>query len=202
MSVTDVTAKGADQRARVLDAAIQSIAEQGPERVTVRNIASRAGISPSHVLYYFGSRDQILVETLRWSEEELAERRRTELARFRAPARALRRFVELYLPDGPQDLRWNLWHQVIARPPTSTATAELIGALEQGWVDDLAELVAEGQRQGAFKPVDPQPFALRARLLMDGVAGDIALGLAGRTRAWGVNFVQTTVLEWLDVHSG
>lgn len=192
--------KGADQRGRVLAAAIEAIAERGPERVTVRDIASRAGISPSHVLYYFGRRDQILVETLRWSEEELTVRRKSELARLRSPAKALRWYVQHYLPTDAGDLRWNLWNQVIARPPTDPDTVSMVGKLEQAWVDDLADLVQRGQRSGLFGPVDPEAFALRARLLMDGVASEIVLGVPGRTASWGIELVEDALLAELAVH--
>lgn len=186
--------KGSEQRDRVLAAAIEAIAERGPDRVTVRNIASRAGISPSHVLYYFGRRDRILIETLRWSEEELTQRRRAELGRLRSPRKALRRFVALYLPVGAVDLRWNLWNQLVARPPTDLETVALVAAMEREWVDDLVEIVRNGQRSGVFAASDPEAFALHARLLMDGVANEIVLGLSGRGAAWGIAFV-TSALE-------
>jgi AcrR family transcriptional regulator len=191
--------KGVDQRARVLRAAIEAIAERGPERVTIRDIAARADISPSHVMYYFGRRDRILVETLRWSEEELSVRRRSELGPLRSPAKALRRFVRLYLPTATEDLRWNLWHQIIARPPTDAQTLTLVAALEQEWVDDLDVLVREGADAGEFAVDDPAEFALRARLLMDGVASDIVLGLPGRTPTWGVGLVTAALEKELGV---
>ncbi len=193
------SAKGADQRDRVLAAAIEAIAERGPERVTVRDIASRAGISPSHVLYYFGRRDRILIETLRWSEAELARRRRAELGRLRSPRNALRRFVALYLPQGGVDLRWNLWSQLTARPPTEAETLAMVGALEQAWVDDLAGIARKGRELGAFEVRDPEAFALRARLLMDGVAGDVLLGVPGRSAAWGIAFVRRALEAELGV---
>jgi AcrR family transcriptional regulator len=197
-----VGTKGSEQRDRVLAAAIEAIAEHGPDRVTVRDIASRAGISPSHVLYYFGRRDRILVETLRWSEEELTQRRRAELGRLRSPVKALRRFVALYLPVDAVDLRWNLWNQLVASPPTDPETVAMVGAMEREWVDDLVELVRKGHEAGAFAVSDPEAFALHARLLMDGVANEIILGLSGRSAAWGVAFVTSALERELGVNSG
>jgi len=195
-------AKGSDQRDRVLAAAIEAIAERGPDRVTVRDIAARAGISPSHVLYYFGRRDRILIETLRWSEEELKKRRRSELGRLHSPMKALRRFVALYLPVDAVDLRWNLWNQMSARPPTDPETLAMVGALEQEWVDDLVELIRDGNQRGEFAVSDPETFALRARLLMDGVASDILLGLPGRSSSWGVAFVNSALERESGVRRG
>jgi AcrR family transcriptional regulator len=201
-AVRKLGAKGSEQRDRVLAAAIEAIAERGPDRVTVRDIASRAGISPSHVLYYFGRRDRILIETLRWSEADLTQRRRAELGRLRSPLKALRRFVALYLPVDAVDLRWNLWNQLVARPPTDPETLAMVGALEREWVDDLVELVRNGRETGAFSVSDPEAFALHARLLMDGVANDIVLGLPGRSASWGVAFVSSALESDLGVQRG
>lgn len=201
-TVRAVGTKGSGQRDRVLAAAIEAIAERGPDRVTVRDIASRAKISPSHVLYYFGRRDRILVETLRWSEEELTQRRRAEFGRLRSPLKALSRFVALYLPVDAVDLRWNLWIQMIARPPTDPETLAMVEAMEQNWVDDLVELVRNGREVGAFSVSDPETFALRARLLMDGVASDILLGIPGRSASWGVAFVRSALETELGVQRG
>ena len=45
--------RGDAGRARVIQAAIEAIAESGPDRVTMRQIAAIAGMSPGHVTYYF-----------------------------------------------------------------------------------------------------------------------------------------------------
>lgn len=44
-------------RARVRDAALELFAEQGEDRVTMRQVADRAGVSPALVVHHFGSRD-------------------------------------------------------------------------------------------------------------------------------------------------
>ena len=78
----------------------------------------------------------------------------------------------------------------------------MVGALEQGWVDDLATLVRRGQDLGVFGTADPDSVALRARLLMDGVASDIVLGLPGRNADWGIRLVTQALGVELGVRSG
>lgn len=194
-----VRTKGADQRDRVLAAAVDAIAERGPHRVTVRDIASRAGISPSHVLYYFGKRENILMETLRWSESELSIQRGSELVAAGSALQQLVRFVELYLPVDAGDVRWNLWNQVIAAPPRTAETDLLIAGLEQVWVDDLERILSEGVAAREFRNVDVTELALRARLLMDGVASEVVLGLPGRTAEWGVAYVRAWMADELGI---
>ena len=190
-----VRTKGSDQRDRVLAAAVDAIAEHGPHRVTIRDIGARAGISPSHVLYYFGKRENILMETLRWSEGELSTRRTQELGAAGSVAQKLDRFVELYLPVDARDVRWNLWNQVIAAPPRTPETDQLIADLEQLWVDDLEGILSEGIAAREFRSVEVSELALRARLLMDGVASEVVLGLPGRTAGWAVDYIRAWMAD-------
>jgi AcrR family transcriptional regulator len=181
-----------DQRRRVLLAAVDAFAERGADGVRLKDISDRVGMSPGHILYYFGRKDRVLLETLRWSENELADRRRAELATFRAPWRAIERFVELYLPVSAVDPRWNLWAQVSVRPPTDGDDQKLIADLESGWARDLAEWVRRGAAGGAFSSAGSGPdaeafaeaFALRWVLLMNGAAEQVRLQVPGHDTRW------------------
>ncbi|WP_189248198.1 TetR/AcrR family transcriptional regulator [Streptosporangium pseudovulgare] len=182
-----MTAKPArpDVRAHVLRAALQAIDEVGPERLRVRDIAERAGMSSGHVMYYFGRRDRLLVSTLLLSEDELAERCAAELAAVADPREAVRRLVELYLPGGAGDVRWRLWAQVVAQPPRDEETLTRIASFTGTWVRELAALAVRGAGEGVFRPLDdPEDFAGRICRIMDSLAGDVLLGLPGRDAGW------------------
>ncbi|GAB2480413.1 TetR/AcrR family transcriptional regulator [Streptosporangium sandarakinum] len=182
-----MTAKPArpDVRAHVLRAALQAIDEVGPERLRVRDIAERAGMSSGHVMYYFGRRDRLLVSTLLLSEDELAERCTAELAAVADPREAVRRLVELYLPGGAGDVRWRLWAQVVAQPPRDEETLTRIASFTGTWVRELAALAVRGAGEGTFRPLDdPEDFAGRICRIMDSLAGDVLLGLPGRDAGW------------------
>ncbi|MFL6179982.1 MAG: TetR/AcrR family transcriptional regulator [Actinomycetes bacterium] len=181
-----------DQRRRVLLAAVDAFAERGADGVRLKDISDRVGMSPGHILYYFGRKDRVLLETLRWSENELAEQRRVELAKFRSPWRAIERFVELYLPVSALDPRWNLWAQVSVRPPVDVDDQRLIADLEGEWARDLADWVTRGIGSGAFSPPTSPPdadafaqaFALRWVLLMNGSAEEVRLQGPGHDTRW------------------
>lgn len=160
-----------DRRATVLEAAMYLIAERSLDGVSMRDIAERAGMSAGHILYYFGSKDALLLEVLRWSEEELAERRRAALAGAHSKERAAARYLELYLPHDAHDPRWHLWIQMHARPPSDEHARMILLGLIQGWIDDLSAIIGDAE------------LAERICSLMDGLALDTLLGLPGRTRA-------------------
>ncbi len=57
--ISDTGPSGSDRTARaaIRDAALALFAERGPDAVTVREIATAAGVSPALVLHHYGSKD-------------------------------------------------------------------------------------------------------------------------------------------------
>ena len=156
-------------------------------------------MSPGHILYYFGRKDRVLLETLRWSENELAERRRAELGRMRAPWRAVCHFVDLYLPVSARDPRWNLWVQVGANPPDDDEGRSQVAELESGWVESLAEWVARGIETGVFEPVDVDAWSARWVFTMNGLAEHVRLGIPGHDARWARRYVESGMAADLGV---
>lgn len=200
-----MAARQAAARARVLQAAMDVIADVGPDRVRVQDVADRAGMSPGHVMYYFGRRDRILVDTLLLGEADLASRRDRRVAAAADPWDAVERLVRLYLPQGPDDVRWKLWAQLLARPPRDAETRAAFAALVDSWAVTLARIVADGLVTGAFAPpppaggaaLDPERLGHRTCRLMDGYAVEVLMGAAGRTRAWAVADVLSVLRDAL-----
>ena len=92
-----------DSRDRILKAALDLITEAGIDQVRLAGIAQRARMSTGQVMYYFISKEHILLETLGWQEHQDTEARRAALAKITGAWRQLDRFIGHYLPDGPTD---------------------------------------------------------------------------------------------------
>ena len=56
------------RRDQMLAAAATLIAERGFGDTRIADVAERVGASPALVIYYFGTRERLLIEALRWSE--------------------------------------------------------------------------------------------------------------------------------------
>lgn len=67
-------------RSRIRDAAIATIAEQGPGAVTVRRIASAAGVSPALVIHHYGSMEQLRAECDHFVAAEIRRLKSTAMA--------------------------------------------------------------------------------------------------------------------------
>jgi AcrR family transcriptional regulator len=140
-------------------------------------------MSSGHLLYYFGSKDELLLRTLEWSEGRLGAERGRLLTRT-APARErLDAYVDLYVPDSHRDPHWTLWLEVWNRSQNADADArDRQAAIEGAWHRDLVALLAEGVSRGEFRRVDPDRFATRLRSLLDGFSIHVAIGLRGTDR--------------------
>jgi AcrR family transcriptional regulator len=187
--------RNAPPREDVLAAARNMIAERGLEKLTMAALGREVGMSSGHLLYYFHSKDELLLRTLEWSENRLGVARGRLLTRT-APARErLDAYVDLYVPDGHRDPHWTLWLEVYNRSQNADDDArDRQAAIEGAWHRDLVALLAEGISHGEFRPVDPDRFATRLRALLDGFSLHVAIGLRGTDR----EHVLAHVREFLD----
>ncbi|HET6856576.1 MAG TPA: TetR/AcrR family transcriptional regulator [Streptomyces sp.] len=189
----------APPRETVLAAAMASIAERGLERLTMAGLGREVGMSSGHLLYYFRSKDELLLQTLEWSEEQLGMDRRAALAR-QVPVRTrLDAYVDLYVPAGPRDPHGALWLELWNRSHAvdEPARARLLD-IELSWHRDLVALLVEGASRGELRAVDADRFATRVRALLDGFSTHVAMALPGSERSQ----VLAQIGEFLDESLG
>ncbi|MFI1935790.1 TetR/AcrR family transcriptional regulator [Streptomyces purpureus] len=165
---------------RMLEEAMSAIAEDGLAALTMSALAERLGTSGGHILYYFGSKDRLLLEALRWSEAALTEERKALLARRVTAERKLDLFLELYLPRGPRDPRWTLWIELWARTPANEELRQAQEEMDLGWQQDLEALLARGVDAGRFaRDLDVPARASELLALLDGLSTRVVLGQRG-----------------------
>lgn len=142
MSKARVNRRLEQPRERVLATALDMISEGGLSALTMAALGARLGTSGGHLLYYFGTKDQLLLETLRWSEDSYAGRREAIASGSGGAGddlvAGLDAFVDLYLPEHPSDPRWLLWLELWARAPYDAELARGQWELEAPWRADLA----------------------------------------------------------------
>lgn len=165
------TQDGQRSRDRILRAALDLITDVGIDRVRLAEIARRAGMSSGQVMYYFTSKEHILLETLAWQEHQDHIRRRAALAKAAGAWRQLDRFVGLYLPVGPSDPSWILWLEAWARAPHNREVSRFLDELIHPWRADLTDIVVRGVAKGQFTaPANVDDFTYRYIAVLDGLA--------------------------------
>ncbi|WP_328896533.1 TetR/AcrR family transcriptional regulator [Streptomyces sp. NBC_00236] len=173
----------APPREDVLAAVMATVAARGLDGLTMAGLGREVGMSSGHLLYYFRTKDELLLQTLEWSENRLGAERRSLLSRPGTVRERLDAYIALYLPAGHRDPHWTLWLEVWNRSRDADDTARARqAAIEGAWHRDLVALLAEGGSRGEFRRVDAERYATRLRALLDGFSVHVAVGLPGTGR--------------------
>jgi AcrR family transcriptional regulator len=166
----------AGRRLQALRAAKAAIAERGLSGLRMADIAKFAHMSPGHILYYFKSKNDLLIQTLLWNEGELAAQRRAELAAIESACGRLGCFIDRYLPQGMDDPNWDLWLAGYGLVMTDQDIYMTVADVLRGWHDDLTNIVRLGIRRGEFRAVDADDFAEHLDVLLLGYAIHLVTG--------------------------
>ena len=79
-----------DRHQEILEAAARVITDRGLAETRISDIADRCGVSPGLILYYFESKDRLLVEALTYANDQFYLRLSRELRRIPSRARTTR----------------------------------------------------------------------------------------------------------------
>jgi TetR/AcrR family transcriptional regulator, fatty acid metabolism regulator protein len=144
-----------DKRRQILDAAIRVFARQGFHSTRVSDIADEAGVAYGLVYHYFSSKDEVLNELFseRWS---LLLAAIEEADRGSAAPREKLEAVAAFIVDSyrhdPELMKVIIVE--VTRAANSFGRTHL-PEIRQAY-DSIAKIVADGQRQGAFRSdIDP-----------------------------------------------
>ncbi len=166
------------RREQMLRAALEVIAERGYPDTRIADVAERTGISPALVIYYFKTKDQLLTEAIRYSEDTWYADGQRRLAALPTAAARIEEIVAMScLPEADPEPRdsWLLWLDFWALAARNSEVASLRQKADERWRDLIGSLVVSGQEAGEFRAVDPNSFAILLSGLLDGLAIQIAL---------------------------
>jgi AcrR family transcriptional regulator len=82
---------------RILDITCEELAENPPERVNMRRIAERAGVSPTAIYYYYASKEE-LFETISFeAQDDIVRQIRAETAKAASSLEKISALVQVFL---------------------------------------------------------------------------------------------------------
>jgi len=161
----------------MLRAALDVILERGYADTRIADVAERTGTSPALVIYYFKTRDQLLIEAIRYSEDSWYAEYLRRMEDIPAAAGRLAEMIAMIcLPENPEPrLYWLLWLDLWAFSPRNPGMAAVRQKSDERWREAIRSVVLAGQEAGEFAPVDADDFTITLCALLDGLAVQIAL---------------------------
>ncbi len=166
------------RRRAMLEAAAELITERGFGDTRIADVAKRAGTSSALVIYYFGTRDRLLVDALRYSEEsfyEAAAAMLEEVTGFRERLTTIVEWCCVPQLDGEVTGAWGLWLDVWATAFRHDEVGEARIGQDRKWRDLVEGVLRDGQAAGEVGDIDVPRFALTFTMLIDGIATQVAL---------------------------
>lgn len=135
---------------RILDAAIEVIAQKGFHNSRVSEIAQRAGVADGTIYLYFKSKEQILMSALDTAFQAFLSRAKQELAGTESPAVRLRKLAALHLSALAENRSLAAVLQTELRQ-SAKFLAEFSQRDVKNYFNLIREIVREGQQSGMFR---------------------------------------------------
>lgn len=159
------------RKPQLLEAAADVIAERGLAATRVADVAERVGASPAAVLYWFGSKDELLAKALTVEEDRFYGAISERLAAVERPSERLRTLIEACAAD----YDWTLWIELWTRALRDPGVFEARRRLDRRWREEIAAVVRAGQDAGEFAQGDADLAATILASLLDGLAVQVVL---------------------------
>lgn len=159
------------RRPQILAAAAEVISQRGIAATRVADVAERAGTSTSAVLYWFGSKEELLAEALIWEDDLFYAQVTERLTEVNTPPERLAMLIEAASTGGG----WTLWMELWARALRDPGAAEAREKGDVRWREAIAEVVRDGCESGDFEAEDPDHVAMTLSALLDGLAVQVTL---------------------------
>jgi AcrR family transcriptional regulator len=154
--------------------------ERGAVGVRVKDIAERAGIAPSSVLYYYPRIDELMMEVSREAMERYAERRSRRVRELDDPVRQLRLAIHLGVPSGPDDEESRLLYELDAFIGSSPAFRVLSSSFFDRQVLLYEHVLESGRTRGVFELASGADTLARGLVAMeDGLGLQVVVGHPG-----------------------
>ena len=164
-----------DRRQEILSAAAQVITDRGLAETRIQDIAEACGVSTGLILYYFESKDRLLVEALTYANDQFYLRLSRELRKNPSAREQLDRLIELSVPGLLPEFsfldEWALWVEIWVRALRDPEMAKEHEVLNRRWRRSIADIVRHGRETDEFpEGRDADDLGIQIGAVIDGLA--------------------------------
>jgi AcrR family transcriptional regulator len=157
----------ASRREQLTKASRHVLLERGAVGTRVKDIAERAGIAPSSVLYYYPRIDELMMEVSREAIDRYAERRSQQVRKLDDPIRQLRLAIHLGVPTGPDDEESRLLYELDAFTSSSPAFAMMSSSFFERQALLYQYVLESGAARGSFELTLPAETVARGLVALE-----------------------------------
>ena len=150
----NIVRKRQETKENILSAARTVFAETGFKNANIEEIAKRAKVDRASVYYYIGDKREIYSEVIARSLNKKIEKLIQATSTGKSPEEKLTQYIESWVPEGGRGLKDNMiffWEFAAGGENITEAYRENFSK----FIEIFLEIIEEGVKTGAFKPVNP-----------------------------------------------
>jgi AcrR family transcriptional regulator len=162
--------------AAILDAARRCLLAEGYAAMSLRKVATEAGVPLSQVSYHFGSKSGLVLALLDMENRRRLERQQSMYARDAPLWRQYEQACD-FLEEDLESGYVRVLQEMTAAGWSTPAIAERVRAMKQGWYDLLVEVVTDAsERLDGIGPFTAAELATLIGCAFYGAEEDLLLG--------------------------
>jgi AcrR family transcriptional regulator len=157
------------EQVRLIRSAYRLIGTKGMHRMTLQNVADAADVSKALVLYYFKTKENLVLATMRWVLAQVAARVAAAIAAADDPEEKVRAAIDAIFVDPVRNRNFYLaYTDLIAHGARNHRFNELNATFRSIVNGAYADLIRSGM-DGRFRVRDLDEAAMGMRAIIDGL---------------------------------
>jgi AcrR family transcriptional regulator len=191
------------RRGQLIEATIEVLADRGFARVTLTEVARRAGLSHGLVNFHFKTKEGLMAETLLYLAEEYRQNWQAAMERAgEAPAAQLDSLIRAdFAPQICTQARLSAWCSFWGEAQSRPFYQELCGANDAAYIANLEAICTRLVAEGSY-PHHPARTARALRVTVEGVWLDLMTMNSPYSRDEALATVHATAAAFFPRHFG
>ncbi len=146
------------------------IGDKGMHRMTLQDVAESAGVSKAVIVYYFKSKENLVLRTMRWVLAQVAQRIRKAIAKADSPEGKIEAMIDAIFIDPKRNRNFYLAYTDLVDYAARKETFQELSTTFRSVINALyADIIRSGLDDGTFKTPDVEKAATVVRAVIDGL---------------------------------
>ncbi len=160
----------APKQAHLIRSAYKVMGEKGLGHLSLQDVADDAGVSKAILPYYFESKENLILLTMRWVLARVAQRIREAIARADSAESKVSAMIDAIFVSEESNRRFYLvFFDFLGYAARNDRFADVGATFHEICNGLYAEVVRLGQEEGVFHRTDAREAATVVRALVDGL---------------------------------
>ncbi|MBS1844326.1 MAG: TetR/AcrR family transcriptional regulator [Actinobacteria bacterium] len=167
--ITLQTKRFSEPEIKIIRGTYHAMARIGSQQLSLRRIAKELEVSPALLVYHFGSRDRLLIETMHWALAGTVRRINRQIQGIGDPEEALTVLIDAIFVSPKENRDYHLiYMDLVQYAVRKESFSDLTQLIHEHVNDSYAVVIRRGVESGTFCVDDIDSAARTVRAIVEG----------------------------------